>query len=207
MRNPDDPIIAQARAATQRLLAEMRGLSPDNRAAFIVKELGGLDPMLPAKVNKTIVELIRKGYNANDAMFRAIEVEAANAMLNRFVNAGKAQLSGLGGFGGLGAVGKDVGNFALNLLGGAACSTALTDLIVNKVGTGSGRDAAAYATAGSDALRGAVRCGGAAAATPTAPPPPPPPPPAPPKMPIWPFVAGGVALLGVGVVFMATRKS
>ena len=205
MKTPDDPIIAFSRQATQRLLARMRAVPLTQRAAFILRELTGLDPALPAKVNQTIVLLIGKGYTAENAMFRAIEIEAANALLNRVVDVGKETLSGMGSLGNLGDAAKDIGKFALDLLGGAACSTALRDTIVDKIGSGSGREAAGYATAGSDALRSAANCD--RTATPAASPPPPPPAPAPsPKMPIWPFVAGGVALLGVGVVVMVTRK-
>ena len=204
MRNPDDAVIARTRAAAQRLLMRARSVPLSQRVAFINRELVGLDPELPARVAASVVTLMHKGYTTNDALARAIEVEAANALLNHFVKVGKSVLSGVDGLGGLGGLGSAAGDFVTNLLGGAACSTALRDVIVTKVGNGSGPDAAAYATAGADALRGAAKCN-KAAATPAAPPPAPPPPPPPPKMPIWPFVAGGVALLGVGVVFMATR--
>lgn len=208
MKNPEDQIIAYSRGATQQLLSQMRAVPLAQRPAFIMRELSGLDPALPAKVNQTIVTLIGKGYSADDAMARAIEIEAANALLNRFKDTGKRSLSGLGWLGDLGAssVGKDVGNFALNLLGGAACSTALSDLIVDKIGAGSGRDAAAYATAGADALRNAAKCGGS---TPAAPAPTPAPAPAPApaaSMPIWPFAVGGVALAGVVVLLLVARK-
>lgn len=202
MKNPDDPIIALTRAATRRLFMQMQALPLSQQAAFYARELGNLDPELPARVAATVASLVRQGYSAQDAAFRAVEIEAANALLNRVVKIGKGTLSGLGGISGLGSA---AGDFVTNLLGGAACSTALRDVIVSKVGSGSGPDAASYATAGADALRGAARCDRPAAA-PAAPPPPPPPPPAPPKMPIWPFVAGGVALLGVGVVILVTRK-
>lgn len=200
MNIPEDPIIAHSRRATLQLLAEISARPAAQRAAYLRRELSVLDPALPAKVERVAADLSQKGYTADAALVRAIEIEAANSLLNRFVQEGRSSLSGLG------SAGADVGNFFLNLAGGAACSDALRGLVVDKVGSGSGRDAASLAAAGSDALRGAARCGGAAVAPapPVAPAPLPAPPVAAPKMPIWPFIAGGVALVGV-VVFVKMR--
>jgi len=199
---PNDPILAQSRKATDKLLARMRSMPEKKRASWLIAELSMLDPTLPAKADKAINVLLRKGYNAENAMARAIQIESANALLNRFVATGKENLSGLGG---LGNAGKVAGGFALNLLGGAACSDALRDLIADKVGTSSGREAAAYATIGADTLRGAAKCGPPPAAAAPAPPAPAAPPPAPAGVPIWPFVVGGLALVGV-VVFIKAKS-
>ena len=203
---PRDLLLRSTQAAARDLILRSKSLPPAQRPVYMLTELAALDAALPQKVEKTLRELLRKGYRDEAAMEKAIEIESANSLINRIVQEGERSMSGLGASGSEKFF-RDAGRFASNLTQGAVCSTALRDLIVDRVGTGSGRDAALSAQAGADILRSAAACGQppATPAPPAPPEPPAAPPPAPKSIPIWPFVVGGTALIGV-VVFAAKRK-
>jgi hypothetical protein len=203
---PRDLLLRSTQAAAKDLVARSKFLPSSQRAIYMLTELASLDPALPVKVEATLKTLLRKGYSDDAAMEKAIEIESANSLIGRVVAAGQSSVSGLGASG-ADKFFRDAGRFASNLTQGAVCSGALRDLIVDRVGTGSGREAAMTAQAGADALRSAAGCGAQPQPTPAAPPVPSTPsipPPAPPSIPIWPFVIGGAVLIGV-VVFAARR--
>jgi hypothetical protein len=203
---PRDLLLRSTQAAARDLITRSKFLPAAQRAPYMLTELASLDAALPAKVEKTLIALFRKGYSDDAAMEKAIEIEAANSLIGRVVEEGQRSMSGLGASGAEKFF-RDAGRFATNLTQGAVCSGALRDLIVERVGTGSGRDAAMTAQAGADALRGAAGCTAQSQATPATPPAPPAPtlpPPAPASIPVWPFLVGGAVLIGV-VVFAARR--
>lgn len=204
---PRDLLLRSTQNAARDLIARSKFLPSSQRAIYMLTELASLDPALPVKVEATLKTLLKKGYSDDAAMEKAIEIESANSLIDRVVQEGKSSMSGLGALG-ADKFFRDAGRFATNLTQGAMCSGALRDLIVERVGAGSGREAAMTAQAGADALRGAAACGGQSPPA-AAPPPPMPslpttPPPAPDSIPIWPFLIGGTAL--VAVVVLATRR-
>lgn len=204
---PRDLLLRSTQAAARDLIVRSKFLPASQRAPYMLAELASLDPALPAKVEKTLIALLGKGYSNDDAMEKAIEIESANSLIDRIVQEGQRSLSGLGASGSEKFF-RDAGRFATNLTQGAVCSSALRELIVDRVGTTSGRSAANTAQIGADALRGAAACG--PQATPATPPAPAEPvlpaspPPTPTSIPIWPFFVGGAVLIGV-VAF--TRRS
>jgi hypothetical protein len=201
---PRDLLLRSTQNAARDLITRSKFLPSSQRAIYMFTELASLDPALPVKVDATIKTLLKKGYSSDGAMEKAIEIESANSLIDRVVQEGKSSMSGLG----VSPFLRDAGRFASNLTQGAMCSGALRDLIVGRVGAGSGREAAMTAQAGADALRGAAACGGRSSPAATPPPSmpslPTTPPPAPDSIPIWPFLIGGTAL--VAVVVLASRR-
>lgn len=219
----DDALTRYTRAAGEQIMAVVMAQPQGARSNVVREALESIKPGLHAKVDKLAAKIAAGGISTLMAYEEALRLALADVFVESVNALGRAKQTGRvddaaldaqrlfygepnQGVAGLGNVGRDIGNFGVNLLRAAACSEEVKSAITGAITNTGARTAT---SAGLDVAKGVAACNKLPGA---APPPPPPPPPErerepEPKDNTTTYLLVGGAVVGIGaIMFFALRK-